>query len=159
LSLGNVPSRIVPPPQPSYGTWAPVTDQTPEVTSNDRFYLVSKNFAEDPSVDAHTWRLKIDGAAREPYSLTYAEFMSLPTEQRYPTLECISNDVGGPLMSNALFVGVSLADLLNRAGIQPGATEMIFRAADDYSDSLHLSQALDPRSLVVHTMNGAPLPM
>ena len=77
---------------------------------------------------------------------------------QYHTLECISNVVGGPLMSNGYFTGVRLSDALNAAGIQRLATEMIFNAADGYSDSLHLSQALDERSLIVYLLNGEPLP-
>jgi DMSO/TMAO reductase YedYZ molybdopterin-dependent catalytic subunit len=158
LSLGNVPDRILPPPQPTYGTFADVSGQTADVTPTDQFYYVSKDLASDPTINIHSWRLKIDGAVAQPFSLTYDELKALPTQQRYHTLECISNEVGGSLMSNALFVGTSLADLLNRAGIQLGASTVIFQAADGYSDSLHLSQALDPRSLVVHTINGAALP-
>ncbi|MDE3230623.1 MAG: molybdopterin-dependent oxidoreductase, partial [Chloroflexota bacterium] len=64
----------------------------------------------------------------------------------------------GNLMSNGYFTGVSLADTLNAAGIQIGATEMVFTAADGYSDSLHLTQALDERSLIVYLLDGQPLP-
>lgn len=157
INLGDVPSQV-PPPTPSYMSFVPVEGQTPEITPTDRFYYVSKNLASDPNIDAASWRLSIDGAVDTPYSLSYDALRSLPVVERYHTLECISNDVGGDLMSNARFTGVSLADLLTRAGIQTGAAELIFRAADDYSDSLHLAQALDARSLVVYQINGQPLP-
>jgi DMSO/TMAO reductase YedYZ molybdopterin-dependent catalytic subunit len=158
VQIGDTPARIVPPPQPVYGPWTAVDGLTDEVTSNDSFYYVSKNLGGDPETDGTRWTLTIGGHVAHPFSLSYADLKALPSEQRYHTLECISNWVGGPLMSNALFTGTRLADLLNRAGIQPGASELIFRAADDYSDSLHLSQALDPRSLVVYELNGEPLP-
>jgi DMSO/TMAO reductase YedYZ molybdopterin-dependent catalytic subunit len=158
LNVGDTPQRIVPPPQPTYGPWTPLSGQTAEVTPTGKFYYVSKNFVNDPQVDSKTWKLTINGSVNNPVTLTYDELRALPAVERYHTLECISNEVGGNLMSNALFRGARLADLLNYAGIRPGANELIFRAADDYSDRLHLSQAMDPLSLIVYDINGAPLP-
>lgn len=158
LHLGNVPDRIVPPPSPTYGPWTPVSGQTLEVTSAAQFYYVSKNLASDPSIQQASWKLNIKGLVGQPYSLSYDELAGLQVVERFHTLECISNEVGGDLISNARFTGVSLADVLNRAGIQSGASELIFRAADGYSDSLHLSQALNPQSLVAYRINGEPLP-
>ncbi|MBF6591919.1 MAG: molybdopterin-dependent oxidoreductase [Ktedonobacterales bacterium] len=158
LATQATPRRIVPPPQPTYGAWTPVRGQTPEVTATPDFYYVSKGLAGDPTIGVADWRLQIGGMVARPYTLTYSDLMALPATERYHTLECISNEVGGDLMSNALWRGVRLADLLNQAGIQAGASEFIFRARDGYSDSLHLSQALDPRSLVVYLINGEPLP-
>jgi DMSO/TMAO reductase YedYZ molybdopterin-dependent catalytic subunit len=157
LKLGTVPKSIEV-PTPNYGPWTPVEGLTPEVTSAADFYYVSKNLAGDPQIDAGTWSLQIGGMVRNPYSLTYDQLQALPQIQQYHTLECISNEVGGNLISNALFVGVSLADVLQTAGIQTGASEVIFKAADGYSDALHLSQGLDPRSLIVYLIDGEPLP-
>jgi DMSO/TMAO reductase YedYZ molybdopterin-dependent catalytic subunit len=157
VNLGDVPSHV-PPPTPDYANWSPVSGQTAEVTPTSSFYYVSKNLTSDPQVDQQSWRLSIDGMVDAPYSLSYDALVALPQVQRYHTLECISNVVGGNLMSNALFTGTSLADVLNKAGVHAGASEMVFRAADDYSDRLHLAQALDPRSLIVYHINGQPLP-
>jgi DMSO/TMAO reductase YedYZ molybdopterin-dependent catalytic subunit len=158
LSLGDVPAKIVPPPVPQYGAYTAVRGQTAELTSPTDFYYVSKSLDGDPQIAAGAWRLQITGLVSAPYSLSYDDLKALPQVRQYHTLECISNDVGGPLMSNGDFTGVSLADLLNRAGIRPGASELVFHAADGYSDALHLSQALDPRSLVVYLLDGQPLP-
>jgi DMSO/TMAO reductase YedYZ molybdopterin-dependent catalytic subunit len=128
------------------------------VTNTNDFYYVSKNLAADPQIDASSWNLQITGLVERPYSLSYDELRALPQIERYHTLECISNEVGGNLMSNARFVGASLADMLQHAGIKNGASDLIFHAADGYSDSLHMSQALDPRSLVVYEINGEALP-
>lgn len=158
LHIGNVPDRIVPPPAPTYGPWTAVSGQTPEVTSAAQFYYVSKNLASDPTVPQSSWRLHIKGLVGQPYSLSYDDLLALPPVERYHTLACISNTIGGDLISTARFTGVSLADMLNRAGIQSGASELIFRAADGYSDSLHLSQALDPEAMIAYRINGEPLP-
>ena len=157
LSLSNSPAKVTP-PTPNYGDWSPIAGQTPEITAAKDFYYVSKNLVSDPSINATQWSLKIAGMVNAPYNLSYDELRALPSVRQYHTLECISNEVGGNLMSNALFTGVRLADVLNRAGIQSGASLVTFRADDDYSDSLHLSQALNPDSLIVYLINGDPLP-
>ena len=158
LTISQQPTRIIPPPKPVYGAWTPVAGQTPELTSPNDFYYVSKNLVSDPTINAANWSLTIDGQVEHPYTLSYAQLQALPSTDQYHTLECISNEVGGNLMSNGFFTGVSLADLLNKAGVKQGATQLIFYGADDYSDRLHLSQALDPSSLVVYHLDGAPLP-
>jgi DMSO/TMAO reductase YedYZ molybdopterin-dependent catalytic subunit len=159
LNFANTPKRIEPPPTPAYGAWTPVDGQTLEVTPNEEFYYVSKDILDDPRVDEKTWKLEIKGQVARPYALTYMQLKALPRIERYHTLECISNEVGGNLMSNALFVGASLADVMQRAGITAGASELIFAAADSYSDSIPLSLALDPRSLIVYEINGEQLPI
>jgi DMSO/TMAO reductase YedYZ molybdopterin-dependent catalytic subunit len=156
-SLGDVPDRIIPPPVPAYTTWPPIAGQTADVTPASQFYYVSKNLAADPALSTSAWKLSVSGMVNSPYRLTYSQLQALPRVTQYHTLECISNEVGGNLMSNGLFVGTHLSDILNAAGIQPGATQMTFTAADGYSDSLHLAQALDERSLVVYLLDGAPL--
>src|SRR6185437_10311345 len=158
LNVANAPKRITPPPQPTYGPWTALNGQTAEVTPTADFYYVSKNFVNDPQIDAAGWRLTLTGNVNHPLTLTYDQLRARPAVERYHTLECISNEVGGNLMSNALFRGARLADLLDYAGLQPGANELVFRAADDYSDRLHLSQAMDPLTLIVYEINGAPLP-
>ncbi len=157
VNLGDVPSHVTP-PTPTYATWSPVPGQTSEVTQTSNFYYVSKNLTSDPQIDQHSWKLSIGGMVDSPYSLTYDELLALPRIEQYHTLGCISNVVGGNLMSNALFTGASLADVLQKAGLQAGVSELVFRAADEYSDRLHLTQALDARSLIVYNINGEPLP-
>ena len=155
----NIPTRIVPPPAPVYSALTPLAGQTPEVTSAANFYYVSKDLAGDPMVAQGSWTLAITGMVDAPYSLTYAQLRALPQVTQYHTLECISNEVGGSLMSNGFFTGVRLADVLNTARIQSGATQLIFKAADGYSDSLHLAQALDDRSIIAYLLNGEALPI
>ncbi|HEY4033593.1 MAG TPA: molybdopterin-dependent oxidoreductase [Ktedonobacteraceae bacterium] len=157
--LQTYKSKITPPPHPNYGTITEVPDLSPEISSNDAYYVVSKNFVSDPTVDASTWQLSIDGLVAHPYTLTYNELMALPTKQQYESMMCISNEVGGEYMSNALWEGVPLVNLLQHAGeIKPGATKVVLYAADDYSDSIHLAKALEPTTLVATHMNNVTLP-
>ena len=156
--LQNYQKKIVPPPVPNYGAIAHAPYLSPEITSNDQFYIVSKNLAADPTVDGTTWQLSVDGQVEHPFTLTYKDLMTLPRQAQYESLMCISNDVGGSYMSNALWEGIPLATLLQRAGIKTGATKIVFHAVDDYTDSIHLSKALEPTTLLAVRMNGVTLP-
>jgi DMSO/TMAO reductase YedYZ molybdopterin-dependent catalytic subunit len=158
LDVGAVPRRISPPPTPNYGPWTPVSGQSAELTPTANFYYVSKNLVSDPDVNAAAWRLTINGLVDRPSMLTLDQLRALPSVEQYQTLECISNEVGGNLMSTARWTGVRLADLLAPAGVRAEASELIFHCADGYSDSLHLAQALGPQALLVYAMDGQPLP-
>lgn len=156
--LKQYKNKIVPPPTPNYDELYPAPFLSPEVTSNDQFYLVSKNLSADPTVESSSWRLTVDGQVDSPSTLTYQELLALPMRQQYESLMCVSNEVGGQYMSNALWEGVPLADLLQRAGVRAGATKVVFHAADDYTDSIHLTKALEPTTLLAVHMNGVSLP-
>jgi DMSO/TMAO reductase YedYZ molybdopterin-dependent catalytic subunit len=156
--LQHYKSKIVPPPTPNYGEIQAVQFLSPEVTSNDQFYIVSKNLSSDPTVNGNSWRLTVDGQVDNPLRLTYQDLLALPMKQQYESLMCISNEVGGEYMSNALWEGIPLTDLLQRAGVKAGATKVVFHAADDYTDSIHLTKALEPTTMLAVRMNRATLP-
>ncbi len=151
-------NKVVPPPTPNYGNFQAVAQLSPEVTSNGQYYIVSKNLFSDPVVDGKTWQLNIHGMVDHPYTLNYNDLMALPMKQQYESMMCISNEVGGEYMSSAKWEGVPLLDLLNRAGIKPGATKVVLSAVDDYSDSIHLVKALEPTTLLAVRMNDVTLP-
>jgi len=150
-------NRIVPPPVPAYGTLQPAPLLSSEITPNDQYYIVSKNFT-DPTVSQGEWSLRVTGLVEQPYTLQYQELLALPMHQQYESMECISNEVGGSYMSNALWQGVRMADLLARAGVRPGASKIVLHAYDNYTDSIHLSKALEPTTLVAVRMNNQTLP-
>jgi DMSO/TMAO reductase YedYZ molybdopterin-dependent catalytic subunit len=132
---------------------------TPEITDNDSFYTVDINPFTKPSVDHESWRLEVGGLLERPYSLSYR---SLQTEfeviEMVHTLTCISNEVGGDLISTAVWRGVRLKEVLDRAGIPDGVVDVVFRAAEGYSDSIPIAKALEDTTLVVFGMNGEALP-
>jgi len=157
-ALNNYQNKISPPPKPNYGNLTEVEGLSPELTANTQFYVVSKNFV-DPTVNGNNWQLTVNGLVEKPYTLNYSQLLAQPMQRQYETLECISNEVGGHYMSNALWEGVPLAHLLQMAGtIQKGATKVVLHAADDYSDSIHLAKALEPTTVVAVHMNGETLP-
>ncbi|MHB8599602.1 MAG: molybdopterin-dependent oxidoreductase [Ktedonobacteraceae bacterium] len=154
----NFKSKIVPPPTPNYGTVYPAPNLSSEITSNDQYYIVSKNLFADPTVDAGPWRLTVDGEVEHPLTFTYQELLAQPMQQQYESMMCVSNEVGGPYMSNALWEGVRLQDLLNQAGVKAGAVKVVFYAVDDYSDSITPEKAMEPTTLIAVRMNGVTLP-
>ncbi len=157
--LQGYKKKIVPAPTPNYGTVKEIPLLSKEITSNDQYYIVSKNLFSDPTVNGSTWHLSVSGEIEHPFSLNYEELTALPSKQQYESMMCISNEVGGEYMSNALWEGIPLADLLARGGaIKPGATKVVLYATDDYSDSIHLSKALEPTTLLAFRMNGVTLP-
>jgi len=133
---------------------------TPEVTPNKDFYVISKNPPGfDPVVNVAKWKLEITGLVGRPVSLTYEQIKALPSVTQWQTLECISNEVGGDLISNATWRGVRFRDLMARAGgVKPTAFKIAFRCADGYSESLPIVDAMLPETLLVWEMNGQPLP-
>lgn len=126
------------------------------LTPTASFYVVSKNLLGDPQLDGGGWQLRISGQRKRYLGL--AELKRLADAEQVQTLECISNEVGGDLMSTAAWRGVRLGSLLGLAGIAGDHRFAIFRAADGYSESLPIDVALDPGTMVALEMNGAPLP-
>jgi DMSO/TMAO reductase YedYZ molybdopterin-dependent catalytic subunit len=127
-----------------------------EITPVGLFYSVTKNLV-DPVVSASSWRLKLEGSMLRPFELTLDELRALPSVEQIVTLECIENRVGGHLISNGLWKGVRLRDLLERAGVQSNVRRIVFRSADGYDESLTLEAAMRPEVLIAYDMNGAPL--
>lgn len=153
--------KISPPPTPNYdtGTFPQIQGLSPEVTPNEEYYRVSKNFLSDPTVNGTTWKLTVDGLVSKPYTITYSDLANFPTQTQYESMMCISNEVGGEYMSNAKWEGIRLKDILQRAGtINPGSTKVVLYAADNYSDSIHLSKALEDTTMMALHMNGQALP-
>ena len=137
---------------------AGLAGQSPEITPVGDFYVVSKNF-NDPVVDGATWSLNVHGLVDRPLKLRLDDLRALPATTEYVTLECISNDVGGPQISTGQFAGPALRDVLAQAGVQPSATLVAFRARDGYTESLPLSLVQSsPEILLAHALDGAPLP-
>ncbi len=130
-----------------------------EITPTEAFYVVSKNPPGfDPIVQAQRWHLEISGLVRKPVTLSYDQIKAMPSVSRPHTLECISNDIGGDLISNANWRGVRLREVLDQSGVIAKAIQIAFHCADGYSESLPIAEALNPETLLVYEINGQPLP-
>ena len=127
------------------------------IAPNDKFYTVTKNVI-DPDVAPDRWRLEIGGLVEEPRSYTFDDLMALASVEQESTLMCISNRIGAGLMSNAVWQGVPLRDLLEASRPLPGAVEVFLYGVDGYTDTFAFDKAMDPTTLVAFAMNGEPLP-
>lgn len=128
----------------------------PEVTPVESFYITTKNFV-DPTVDGNSWKLNFKGLVDNPYSITLKDLQALPASSRSETLECISNQVSGSLISNGTWKGANFGDMIRKAKPKSGVVDVVVRAADGYSDSFSLDVALNNDCLLVYDMNGKPL--
>lgn len=131
---------------------------TPFRVANADFYRVDTALVV-PQVDPSRWSLSLGGMVAAPFVLSYDELLSMPMVERDLTLTCVSNEVGGPYAGNARWLGVRLADLLARAGVDPAADQLLSTSVDGWTASTPVSVALDGRdALVAVGMNGEPLP-
>ena len=146
-----------PPPAASDAAFERIAGLAPRLTPLEDFYVIDTELL-DPQVNADTWTLEIGGLVDRPFSLTYDELLELPAVELFSTLECISNEVGGDLISTARWTGVPLRSLLERAGVREAGLEVVATAVDGYADSIPLVDAITDRTLVVLGMNGRTLP-
>ncbi|MDQ3163800.1 MAG: molybdopterin-dependent oxidoreductase, partial [Actinomycetota bacterium] len=131
--------------------------QVAPITPNDRFYVVTKNLI-DPRVDRDRWRLEVSGLVDNPITLDFHEVSNLRTIEQETTLECISNGVGAGLMSNAVWRGIPLREVIGETRPKPGARRVFLHAADGYTHSTTLEKALERTTMLALEMNGEDLP-
>ena len=152
-------------PRPATATPVPAGTATPTIAGLSSFITPTADFyridtaLSTPQVDVGSWELGITGMVDRPYALTYDELLALESVEDIVTLQCVSNEVGGNLVGNAAWHGVPLAAVLDRAGVQPGATQIVGRSVDGFTAGFPTEVGLDGRTaLVVYAMNGEPLP-
>jgi DMSO/TMAO reductase YedYZ molybdopterin-dependent catalytic subunit len=130
----------------------------PFITPNADFYRVDTALLV-PQVPAETWELRITGMVDRPFRLTFDELLGRNLVEADITLTCVSNTVGGKLVGNARWLGLPLAELLDEAGVQVGADQIVGRSVDGYTCGFPVSAAYDRMALVAVGMNGEPLPI
>ncbi|MET0579404.1 MAG: molybdopterin-dependent oxidoreductase, partial [Ilumatobacteraceae bacterium] len=156
---------VLPPPASaapalSGGTGAipDIVGLSPYITPNDDFYRIDTALVV-PQVDVTGWSLGFTGMVDNPFTITYQELVSMSDFEDVVTMQCVSNEVGGNLVGNASWQGVPLATLLDRAGVQQGATQIVGRSVDGFTAGFPTEIGLDGRTaLVAIAMNGEPLP-
>jgi DMSO/TMAO reductase YedYZ molybdopterin-dependent catalytic subunit len=153
------------------------------LTPTELFYI--RSHFPTPTLDITSYRLRIDGAVQHPLSLSYEQLRDMPSETRVATLECAGNSrvflipqVGGAqwelgAVGNAEWTGVPLGALLERAGLEDDACEIVFEGADrgtpveppvppgpiSYARSLPRDKAVQREVLIAYQMNGRDLPL
>ncbi|MFI9588803.1 molybdopterin-dependent oxidoreductase [Nonomuraea sp. NPDC052265] len=128
------------------------------ITKNRDFYRVDTALVV-PQVDPRTWKLRIHGMVDKPVEITYAELLNLPLTEADITLTCVSNEVGGPYVGNARWLGVRMTDVLRRAGLRSGADMLLSTSDDGFTCGTPVDVVMDGRdALFAIAMNGEALP-
>src|SRR5438094_6684220 len=127
------------------------------ITPNDLFYCVTKNVI-DPTVNIDLWHLEIGGLVQNPATWRFQDLTGFKPTTQETTLMCISNGLDAGLISNAIWKGVPLRDLLDQAGVLSGTARVRLQGVDNYTDTIPLEKAMEPTTLLAYEMNGAPLP-
>ena len=129
------------------------------LTPNRDFYRVDTALRV-PDVPAEGWNLRIHGMVDTELNLSFRDLLRERLVERRITIACVSNEVGGPYIGNATWIGVPIRDLLERAGMKNGADAVLSTSADDFTVGTPLSDLTDGRdALLAIAMNGQPLPV
>ncbi|WP_374778515.1 molybdopterin-dependent oxidoreductase [Streptomyces sp. NBC_01310] len=160
----TLPAPASPAPAAPSGTRLKVPGISEFTTPNRDFYRVDTALVV-PKVDAVTWRLRIHGkGVTRPRTYTLEELLARPLIERDITLTCVSNEVGGPYIGNARWLGVPLADLLAECGVEPPskggkADQLVARSVDGMTLGSPVEDVMDGRDAILAVgMNGEPLP-
>lgn len=144
---------------PDRAAWPSIPGLTPEITTPSKHYVVDINLVQ-PTIEADTWQLRVHGQVNDPLTLDFEKLQrDFEVVEEYSVLTCISNEVGGDLVGHSRWGGVRLADVLESAGVRSGSvhTDVLFQAADGYTDSITLDTAMDRSVLLAVAQNGRPL--
>jgi DMSO/TMAO reductase YedYZ molybdopterin-dependent catalytic subunit len=153
------PAETVPPLSAGTDLSPTIPGLTPIVMPNDRFYKIDTSILV-PGVGTDGWTLRIHGMVDRETVLTWEELIGLPMFEQYVTISCVSNEVGGKLVGNAKWTGVRLRDVLEMAGVQAGATQLVGRSVDGWTAGMPTAWVMDPsrEPMIALKMNDEPLP-
>ncbi len=156
--LAQIPLAETAPPIPAAAAF-PESGSVPFITSNADFYRVDTAL-QLPTTTAESWSCRIGGMVDNPITLTFEDLLSRPLVERTITMTCVSNEVGGPYISTANFIGVELRDVLMEAGVQPGATQVLSTSRDAWTAGSPTDVIMEPDrgALIAVGMNGEALP-
>lgn len=136
-------------------------DGTPSfITPNRDFYRIDTALSV-PRLRAEDWQLRVHGLVDRELTLDYADLRGRDLVERTITMTCVSNEVGGPYVSTATFIGVPLHQVLREAGVRAGADQLFSTSADGWTAGTPVDVVLDPDrgALIALGMNGEPLPV
>jgi DMSO/TMAO reductase YedYZ molybdopterin-dependent catalytic subunit len=129
---------------------------TSEITPTELFYRIDKNPIV-PVVMASTWKLTVKGLVAKPLEMKYTELRNMSSIEEFATLECVSNKLDGDLISTAVWKGVRLKDILEKAQASPRAKYIVFRCYDGYDVGIPIERGFAEGTILAYDMNGASL--
>jgi DMSO/TMAO reductase YedYZ molybdopterin-dependent catalytic subunit len=155
----TVPPATVPAP-PIPPQVQPADVELPSfITDNDDFYRIDTALSV-PQLSRDDWRLRIHGMVDREITYGFADLAGMPIVEKVVTLTCVSNPVGGNLISNAVWTGYRVRDLLAAAGLHPDSDMVLSTSIDGFTVGTPLEALTDSRdALLAITMNGKPLPI
>ena len=155
----RLPSPSSPAPSIPAGADLGVPGLTPLVTANQDFYRIDTALVV-PSVDPTGWKLEVTGMVEQPVTLTWQDLLAKPLIERYVTIACVSNEVGGNLVGNARWLGWPVRELLTQARPKAGSDMVLSRSVDGFTAGTPLEVLMDPGvdAILAIGMNGQPLP-
>jgi len=132
---------------------------SPYITSNNDFYRIDTALRV-PTIEPADWNLTIDGLVDNPYELSYEEILEMDFVKKDVTLTCVSNEVGGSLVGNAVWTGVPLSEIVSRSEPALSAEQVMCHSVDGFTAGFPIENIFDGRTaLLAVGMNGAPLPV
>jgi DMSO/TMAO reductase YedYZ molybdopterin-dependent catalytic subunit/uncharacterized membrane protein YhaH (DUF805 family) len=154
----HLPKPAAPAPPIPAGAALKVDGITPLVTPNADFYRIDTALIV-PQVDPAQWKLRIHGLVAHEVTLTWDELLALPLVESAATLSCVSNEVGGDLVGNAVWLGYPIRELLAKAQPSADADMVLSTSVDGFTAGTPLETLTDDRdALLAIGMNGQPLP-
>ncbi|GIJ47960.1 oxidoreductase [Virgisporangium aliadipatigenens] len=155
----RLPAPADPAPPRAPGVDLGIDGVAPWVTPVADFYRVDTALSV-PQVDVGTWRLRLRGAVERPATFTFEDLLRRPLIERDITLNCVSNEVGGPYVGSGRWLGVPLAPLLREAGIRAGQDQLVSTSVEGMTTGTPLAAILDGRdAMLALGLNGEPLPL
>jgi DMSO/TMAO reductase YedYZ molybdopterin-dependent catalytic subunit len=137
----------------------PVRGTRPELTPVEDHYRIDIT-TSPPVIDGNAWRLRIGGLVDGERQLTLDELRAYEPSHHFVTLACISNRVGGDLISTTRWTGVAFERLLADIGLGADATHLVIRSADGFHECVALETIRsDPRCMLCYAWDGLPLPV
>ena len=154
----RLPVPADPAPAVPIGADLRLKNLTPYVTSREQFYRIDTALVV-PRLTTGEWRLRLHGMVQNEVNLTYDQLLALPLVERYVTLSCVSNDVGGDLIGNARWLGYPLKNLLAQANPSGNADMVLSTSIDGFTAGSPLAALTDGRdAMLAVAMNGKVLP-
>ena len=132
---------------------------SPYITSNDDFYRIDTALRV-PTIEPADWSLTVDGLVKNPYELSYEEILKMELVKKDVTLTCVSNEIGGPLVGNAVWAGVPLSEIISKSEPLSNAEQVMCHSVDGFTAGFPIENIFDGRTaLLAVGMNGRPLPV